>query len=333
MNPAFLLVDVFTHQALAGNQLAVFPQAEGIPVELLQPIAKELNFSETTFVLPSHRNDANRRVRIFTPELELPFAGHPNLGTAFALLEAGYLDPEELGVHPANGGQPPRVTVTFDEDAGLVPIEVELEEGKVGWRPGFCRLTAPQGFERLADLEVPAVAAAVGLEERDLVTSLHPPCQVRSGVSFGVAEVATLAALARATPSPALLGAALGGPLDEPGALVPTGISLYTREVGIPADSEEGPDLRVRMFAPGAGVTEDPATGSAACVLAGLLASLEAAPDGDFEWLLHQGIEMGRPSQLWASARKQSGRVTAVGVGGRSALVAVGKLTPALAPT
>jgi trans-2,3-dihydro-3-hydroxyanthranilate isomerase len=292
----YAICDVFTDVRFGGNQLAVLPEAEGLSDEQMQRIAREFNFSETTFVLPAEAGNT-RRVRIFTPSVEVPFAGHPNVGTAFALATAGELG--EIG----DG-----ITVTFEEKAGTVPIAVRREAGGAI----SCELEAPQALSLGKSVSTSAVARAVSLAEDDFLTAAHPPQVASVGLPFVLAELRDPSALARARPR-----------IDGFEALRAEGVTpdvhLYTRGGG-------EVDLRARMFAPLDGVPEDPATGSACCALAGLLAHLDGAREGHFRWRIAQGVEMGRPSLLDARAEKREGVVVSTRVGGACVLVAEGLL-------
>jgi trans-2,3-dihydro-3-hydroxyanthranilate isomerase len=298
MRLRFVTCDVFTDHRFGGNPLAVLPDARGLSAAQMQQVAREFNYSESTFVLPAERG-GDRRVRIFTPSREVPFAGHPNVGTAFVLASLGEIAP--------TGGVR---TVVFEEAAGDVPVEVlDLGDGRFQ-----CELRAPEPLSLGPGLPVGAVAAGVGLQAQDIVTHRHPPRVASVGLEFVVAELRDRAALARARPD----GAALDG-LVAAGAATPD-VHLYVRTLGDP----EGFDLRTRMFAPFDGVAEDPATGSANAALAGLLATLDEAADGAFAWRIAQGVEMGRPSVLAARAEKRAGAVTGVWIGGQSVLVSEG---------
>jgi trans-2,3-dihydro-3-hydroxyanthranilate isomerase len=289
--------DVFTDTRFAGNPLAVVLDAEGLDDAQMQQVAREFNYSETTFVLPAeHGHD--RRVRIFTPSREVPFAGHPNVGTAFVLASLGEL-----------GDIDDPLVVTFEERAGLVPVSVRRLDGDRIW----CELKAPETLSLGPELPVAAVAAAVGLTSDDLVTDRHAPRVASVGLEFIVAELADRSALERARPDEVALErlSTLGASTAD--------IHLYV------ADSTGGFDLRARMFAPFDGVAEDPATGSANCALVGLLASL-GGTDGERSWRIAQGVEMGRPSVLDARAERTGGEVTGVWIGGSCVLVSDGTI-------
>ena len=293
----FFICDVFTDTRFGGNQLAVLPEAEGLSDGQMQQIAREFNFSETTFVLPAQAgNDC--RVRIFTPHREVPFAGHPNIGTAFVLATMGVFGPLDE----------PR-QVTFEEGAGLVPVAVHKREGGRIW----CELTAPQSLALGQTVSAQSVAAAVSLAADDIVTASHLPRVASVGLPLLLAELIDREALARARPDiPGFEGLAAEG-IDPPF------VHLYTK-------TTDDFDLRARMFAPLGGIPEDPATGSANCALAGLLSQIDPAADASFSWRIAQGVEMGRPSVLEARAEKRAGAVVNVWIGGDSVLVGEGSM-------
>lgn len=294
MKHRFFTCDVFTSQRFRGNQLAVLPEADGLTDEQMQQIAREFNFSETTFVFPP-RSGHTREVRIFTPATEVPFAGHPNIGTAFVLASTGALGPLDF---PA--------TVTFEEKAGLVPITIEeTEEGEIR-----CELSAPEPLSVGDTADPSLVAPALSLEEDDILVERHPPRAASVGLPFLMIELATRDALERAAVDRRELEA-------RRDRLPSPDLHLYVR-------SDDEFDLRARMFAPLDGVPEDPGTGSANCALAGLLAHLDGSPDGSYVWRIAQGVEMGRPCILEARSEKRGGAVTGTWIGGLSTMVSEG---------
>jgi trans-2,3-dihydro-3-hydroxyanthranilate isomerase len=297
MRYRYYTCDVFTDRRFGGNPLAVLPEAGGLSGEQMQRIAREFNYSETTFVLPPDQRAHTRKVRIFTPAAEIPFAGHPNVGTAFVLAATGAL--------PAGRD---RIEVVFEEGAGPVPIAIGYEGG----RPAYCELGAPQPLALGAAPPVDLTAASIGLPPEAILTTTHPPRVASAGLPFLFVELCDRAALADARvqgePHAELMQVSGG-----------EGVHLYTRDVGAPEL-----DLRARMYAPLHGVAEDPATGSANLALAGLLAACAPAPDGTFAWRIAEGIEMGRPSLLEASAVKAGGKVETLRIGGRAVLVCEG---------
>jgi trans-2,3-dihydro-3-hydroxyanthranilate isomerase len=299
MQIPFITVDVFTDRKFGGNPLAVVPDAAALSGAQMQAIATEFNLAETTFVLPPQNPSHTAEVRIFTPRAELPFAGHPNIGTAFALAK----ESERQGRAVSD-------PMIFEEKAGLVRLSL-MKEGApiVG-----ARLTPPQSLTRGADIEAGTVAAACSLAVSDIETANHQPCIASCGIPLAFAELKTRAALAAARPRVEMFTKDL--PADRV-----TGIMLYVKE------QSGGFDLQVRMFAPLYGVPEDPATGSGNVALAGLLASLRPETDLTLNLRIGQGIDMGRPSLLEASAEKKNGKVTALSIGGRCVPMMRGVLT------
>ncbi|MEM7352808.1 MAG: PhzF family phenazine biosynthesis protein [Acidobacteriota bacterium] len=290
----YFICDVFTEIRFGGNPLAVLPDAAGLSSEQMQRIAREFNFSESTFVLPAEQGHT-RQVRIFTPIEEVPFAGHPNIGTAFVLAAAG-----ELG---------DATEVTFEEGAGLVPITIRRRPGAPIW----CELEAPERLTLGKSVPPELMAAVCGLEESDIVVDTHPPRVASVGLPFLTAEVRGREALARARVRHEKLEAvrALGITPD---------LFVYTHSDTSATDDF---DLRARMFAPLDGLPEDPATGSANCALVAMLTHFEAAASGRFSWRIAQGVEMGRPSVLEARTEKRGGEIR-TWIGGRSVLVSEG---------
>ena len=294
MGYRYFICDVFTPVRFGGNQLAVLPHADGLSAKQMQLIAREFNFSESTFVLPAEAGHT-RRVRIFTPTKEIPFAGHPNIGTAFALATTGELGPIESSI-----------TVSFEEQAGVVPVSIHRREGEPIW----CELSAPQPLSLGKAVSAESVAAAVSLGPDDIVTTTHAPQLASVGLPFLIAELTNRAALERARVN-----------LDGFDALAAAGVTpnvhIYTR-------SSDDFDIRARVFAPRDGVAEDPATGSANCALAGLLSHYHGAATASLRWRIAQGVEMGRPSVLEARAEKREGLVVGTWIGGASVLVSDG---------
>lgn len=288
MRYRFLTCDVFTDRRFGGNPLAVLPEAEGLGTAQMQAIAAEFGYSETTFVLPPEKPGHLARVRIFTPERELPFAGHPTVGTALALAW--------LGRAPEDG------EVVLGEGAG--PVPVRLRGG------AWAEFAAPAAAWRGPPVPAEGVAQALGLGTGEVKAEAGLPCLASCGVTFLLVELTSLAALARAR----LVGGV------EPPEAEGNGVFLFTRAV---ADART--DLRARMFAPTLGVPEDPATGSAAAALAGCLGA-EGTGEGWRCWRIVQGVEMGRPSLIEASARRQDGRVVEVRVAGGAVRVAEGTI-------
>jgi trans-2,3-dihydro-3-hydroxyanthranilate isomerase len=300
MKYKFYTCDVFTEERFGGNQLAVFPKASGLSDRQMQQITREFNYSETAFVLPAEAGQT-RKVRIFTPAQEIPFAGHPNVGTAFVLATIG-----ELGELRSTQ------IVTFEEQAGLVPIQIETANGKVT----SCELTAPAELSLGETVPVELVAAAVSLDAKDIATEAHPPQLVSVGLPFVMVELHNRAALERVK----INTAGFEKVRDHlAGEAVRASIYLYTKATG-------ELNLRARMLAPLSGVPEDPATGSATCAVVGLLAQLNEKPTDSIKLRIAQGVEMGRPSLLSARAEKVEAVVRSTHVGGACVLVSEGTI-------
>lgn len=289
MKRHYVTVDVFTDRMFGGNPLAVVLDAGGLSTAQMQAIASEFNYSETTFVLPPVDAAHDAQVRIFTVNSEIPFAGHPNIGTAFALSSRADRSSARLN---------------FEEGAGLVPVEILRENGAVVG----AELTAPQALKRMTKFAVEHAAACLSVSAGDIVADRHPPHIISVGLPFLVVELASRDALRRARPDAAAFARTF--PCDGSDA-----VYLYTRDV---SSSERPCDLQARMFHPGAsGLSEDPATGSATVAAAALLADLDGRPDGELRLTIGQGVDMGRPSLLLTRVRKQAGAVVSAHVGGR----------------
>jgi len=279
----YVTLDVFTDTRFGGNPLAVFTAAEGLSDAEMQSLAAEMNYSETTFVLPPSDSANTARVRIFHRTAEMPFAGHPNVGTGYVL----------AGLRPEAGD-----VLRFEEIAGLV--EIRIERDAEGTAVG-AEIDAPQPLSVLGTLPVDAIAPCIGLTPADIVTANHIPTRASVGIDFMLVEV-TADALARALPD---IGTYRRVAEEHLGAGDRLSIFLYARA---------GHSLRARMFSPLSGTWEDPATGSANAALAALLLSLTEYDQIDFA--VTQGVEMGRPSNLSLRAWRTADGIRA-SVGGR----------------
>ena len=276
---AFETLDVFTDRRFGGNPLAIVPDASGLSTEAMQSLAAEFNLSETTFVLPPENPANTARVRIFTPRHELPFAGHPNVGTGWLLAR----------------DDPGLTSLRFEEAAGLVELAVSRDASGLA----SVTITAPQALTAQPGPDPAALAPCARLAPADIVLAAHNPTFAGCGLGFLIAET-TADALARAAPHEAALQALPPGPwTDADPALL-----IYCRDAGT---------IRARVFAPLSGIPEDPATGSAAAALAALLLSLTSAPEHALT--IHQGVEMGRPSRIHASARRAADGIRAAVAG------------------
>jgi trans-2,3-dihydro-3-hydroxyanthranilate isomerase len=293
MQLTYHTVDVFTRTRFGGNPLAVVLDADVLTTEQMQAVAREFNYSETSFVRRPADDRHTAEVRIFTPTIEVPFAGHPNVGTAYVLASLEEADRSEEFV--------------FEETAGLVRARVVCDQGRVD----EIQLTAPQKLSVGRTFETEDVAECLSLAATDIATGLHPPRIVSVGLPFVVAEIASREALARAKPKEEAFARIL--PADGLDA-----IYLYCRAL----DERDGSvDFTARMFAPFDGLPEDPATGSATAATCALIASLERTPDRRFQ--IVQGIDMGRPSLLMAEVHSDG----TVHIGGSCVSVMTGTLT------
>jgi trans-2,3-dihydro-3-hydroxyanthranilate isomerase len=283
----FVTVDVFTDRRFGGNPLAVFPDARGLSDADMQSLAAEFNLSETTFVLPPEDPANTARVRIFTPKGEIPFAGHPNVGTGFVLAREGR---DRDGV------------LLFEETAGLVEVRVD-RDAAIG-EPVGATIAAPQPLSLGPEMPAETVAELAGIAPGDVVATAHRPVLASVGNPFFFAEVAG-EALARAAPDLAAFRRASAERPERNGRVA---LHLYARE------GDGDGRIRARMFAPLHGVVEDPATGSANVALGALLLSLSGGAEGRYE--IAQGVEMGRPSLLRVEARRAADGIRATVGGG-----------------
>lgn len=299
MRYRYVTADVFTEHAYQGNPLAVVLEADGLDTGQMQRIAREFNYSETSFVLPARDAAHTAWVRIFTPDREVPFAGHPNVGTAVVLAR------EMIAA-----GQPAPARFVFEEEAGLVRID--LRYGEDGRLVG-AELAAPQPLTRASQVTAEAAARALGLAPGDILLSEHAPQVVSVGLIFLVVQLASRDALRRARPDPAGYAALL--PLD--GA---RSIYAYTTDCG-PETSLGPTDIQARMFT--GRMNEDPATGSATGAATALRAALRG--QGELRLRVGQGVDMGRASLLLAHAEVRADGVWA-GVAGQAVVVMEGTL-------
>jgi trans-2,3-dihydro-3-hydroxyanthranilate isomerase len=299
MHHSYLLADVFTDHVFGGNQLAVFPAGERVPPQLMPHIARELNLSETVFVLPPHDRAHTRRLRIFTPGAELPFAGHPTIGTACVLAEAG---------HIPHGGTETRIV--FEEGVGPLVVYIRGMRGHLSAQFSAAQLPEfgppPPPDHELAEMLTLAVD--------DLTEGVLHAQAVSCGVPFLFVPLRDRRAVARARLNV--------GRWEE------TLAQFWAPHLYVFALDPElaGSHVRARMFAPAMGIAEDPATGGAACALAGYLALRDRAESGSLSWRIEQGFEMGRRSLIDIEADKSDGAISAIRVGGRAVLVGAGSL-------
>jgi trans-2,3-dihydro-3-hydroxyanthranilate isomerase len=298
----FVTLDVFTSVAFGGNQLAVFPDARGIPEESLIAIAREFNFPETTFCYPPANAAHTMHVRIFTPARELPFAGHPTVGTAIAL-------------HAGNG-----------RGAGADPVRMILEEG-VGPIPVTVRPASHAdgaAFAQFAVAKLPEIgpsapsrgmlAEILSIDPEDILATPWSPQSLSCGIPFLLVPLRSVRAVSRTRVR-----------LEK---WETTLKNSWAPEIFVFAKDPDGGEthFRARMFAPALNIAEDPATGSANACFAGYLAARAPQLRGTLSWTVDQGIEMGRPSRLEIEADKAEGAVTAIRVGGSAVFVSEGRM-------
>ena len=294
----FLHYDVFTITRFEGNQLAVFLDGRGLEPQRMQAIAREMAFSETTFILPAEEPGTDVRMRIFTPGTELPMAGHPTIGSTFALADDGVI---------AGGTE----RFVFGLGVGPTPVAMEWSQGRL--RFAWMTQRAPKFGATIDDAQ--AVAMALGLRRDDLASGL-PIQEVSCGVPFLFVPVATRAAVDRAVSE--------AGPLRRLGEA--TGLNLpvflFTLEAGRPEAT-----VYSRMFSPHFGIAEDPATGGASGPLGSYLVEYGLVTGDAAQKILSlQGHAMGRPSRIHIRIGGACGTITSVEIGGESVLVARGEM-------
>jgi trans-2,3-dihydro-3-hydroxyanthranilate isomerase len=298
----FLTADIFTGTRFGGNQLAVLPDARGLSTAQMQAITREFNYSESTFVLPPDDPKHTRRVRIFTPGSELPFAGHPTVGTAHVLAAIGEV--------PLSGDE---TRIVLEEGVGPVPVTIRARDGK----PVFCQFAVAQLPKVGKPLPSRATLAAVlSLTEDDLLDGKWRAEVVSCGLPFSFVPVRDRAVVAKSRIRMDQWEKHLAGTDGE-------NVMIFAMD-----PEQPGHDVRARMYGPGPAVNvpEDPATGSACAALGGYLAMRSDQRDGTLRWVVEQGYEMGRPSLIEVEADKKGDAITAVRVGGESVLVSEGTI-------
>jgi trans-2,3-dihydro-3-hydroxyanthranilate isomerase len=297
MAQRFVTLDVFTSQKFAGNPLAVVLDADGLAPDVMQAIAREFALSETVFVLAPENPAHRARLRIFTPARELPFAGHPTVGTAVLL---GRLD----------GGAGMR-EIVVEETVGPVRCRIEPLDAE----RGRARFVLPRLPEPVAgEVDAGAVAAALGLSRNHIGFGSFVSESWSAGVAFTLVPLRGLDAVGRAKPDMRRWDAAFGTE-GHPAAFV------FCRET-----AEPGHAFHARMFAPSLGIAEDPATGAAVAAFAGAVARHGGLSDGDHDLVIEQGFEMGRPSRIVLSLALRGGVLTAAAIGGEAVVVSEGRI-------
>jgi len=296
----YLHLDVFTAEKFGGNQLAVFLDARGLDAETMQAVTKEMNFSECTFILPAERPDTDIRMRIFTPGREMPMAGHPTVGSTFALALAGVIPPG-------------RQRWVFGLNVGPTPVDIDW----AGGRPVFVWMTQRRPVFGPVVADVEAAARAAGLDAAAIRAAGLPVQEVSCGVPFVFIPLARRADVDAAAPY-------LDGfeRLCEAAGVDNHAMFVFSREPG-----PDGATVYSRMFAPGLGVFEDPATGAASGPLGCYLVKHGAVPPERAGSILSlQGVKMGRPSRVHIAIGVEGGEITRVQVGGEAVLVGEGYL-------
>jgi trans-2,3-dihydro-3-hydroxyanthranilate isomerase len=300
MTLKYCTLDVFTDHAFGGNQLAVFVDVPELPTEFMQKVAREFNLSETVFVVRPRDARAKRRLRIFTPGQELPFAGHPTIGAAHVLVEEGL-----AGVSGSSG------SFVLEEEIGLVPISVRRQEGG-SW---FIQLTAAKLPEEGPEApSVAELAQLLGIAAADILSGADYAQFFSCGVPFLFVPLRDRGVLGRVSVDVSAVKR-----LQARAGASQMFVFCYDPE-------REGSDIRARMFAPQFGIHEDPATGSAAAAFAGYLARRAWQKEATLRWTIEQGFEMGRPSIIYLETDIAKGAVTAVRVGGTAVRVSEGAL-------
>jgi len=299
----FYTLDVFTDTLFGGNPLAVVFGAESLGTDRMQAIAAEFNLSETVFVLPPVRSTSTRRVRIFTPRAELPFAGHPTIGTAWLLAALGEFEPAEC----ESGESGPRVVL--EEAVGDVEVAVKMTDDQ----PVTATMTVPVTPAKLSfSHQASQLAPMLALDPDDFRPD-YEPCIYSCGTPFVFVCLNSVDAVRQARLRADVMDSLLAG--------------AESNMVFIFAFDTESAHAQIhaRMFAPAMGVPEDPATGGAVSALAGLLAARQQ--DGKYELVIEQGVEMGRPSTLTLEYECRGGQASPVRVGGSCVRVSKGSLT------
>lgn len=299
---SFATLDVFTDKRFTGNPLAVVRGADDLSTEQMQAIAREFNLSETVFVMTPERPAHSARVRIFTPANELPFAGHPTIGTAVHLAS--------LKVQDTGGGQ--EAIVALEQKIGIVRVGVRFK----GDRPPYAEFDAPKLPQEIGEApSVERVADALDLLPSEIGFQNHKPTRFEAGVPYTFVPVSTKKVIARARINHQAWSAAFGSRGHN-------ACYIYSRDTVLSASS-----FHARMFAPGSGIVEDPATGSAAAAFAAVIMRFDKPLDGWHRRTIEQGYEMGRPSEIVLSIEVVSRQLETVRIGGHAVQVTEGSIT------
>jgi len=294
------VLDVFTDQRFGGNPLAVVLGADALDTATMQTVAREFNLSETVFVMKPENPAHSARIRIFTPRVELPFAGHPTVGTAVVLAQKRDAGPQSNAL------------LVLEQQIGIVRVGVRLKQD--GTAP-YAELDAPRRPEEGVGLPaIDRMAAALGLIPSEIGFENHRPTRFSAGNTFAFVPVASMTAITKAAVNSSHWSAAFANQNL-------LGVFLYTRQVTHTTSS-----FHARMFAPDSGIMEDPATGSAAVAFAGVLQKFDDLKDGSHRRIIEQGFEMGRPSLITLGLEVSGGKLATVRIGGQAVRVAEGKV-------
>ncbi len=299
MSFSYAIYDVFTNKVLAGNPLAVVFDADRLDTAKMQAITAEFNLSETVFIRSPENPVASAALRIFTPERELPFAGHPTVGAAIAIAQS-------------RGAAGTSIQM-LEEQVGLVRVAVSVNDDE----PAYAEFDLPKLPEKIAfDAPREAVAAALGIDPMEIGFENHKIAAWSAGVPFTMVPVAGLAVAERAVADPRLwlaLAPKINGEIPDP--------YVYCRET-----IQHDCSFHTRLFAPWQGIVEDPATGSAAAAFAGQIMQFDEPVDGPSSFWIEQGMEMGRPSCIRLEIDVKAGTIDAARIGGNAVKVAEGTL-------
>ena len=297
MSRSYVVLDVFTDTPFAGNPLAVVTDGEGLTTEQMQTIAMEFNLSETTFISPPEDAANTARVRIFTPSQELPFAGHPTVGTAIQLATERF----GVGEH----------IIRLEEGVGLIECDVTIGE------EGASRASFPVPVLAFQDGEAAsaeAFANLLGVSPDDIGFGVHQPSVYNGGLPYTLVPVRDLEVIGRVTPD-------LSQWADVIGTGFHNSVYIYTSETSLASNH-----FHARMFWPAMGLREDPATGSAVSSFVGAIDAFENLGDGTHEFVLEQGFEMGRPSLINLQLVREEGVLKTARIGGSAVHIVRGEL-------
>lgn len=295
------ILDVFTERAFGGNPLAVVLDSDRLTAPEMQAIAREFNLSETVFVMHAALPGHTARIRIFTPSREIPFAGHPTLGTAILLAD--------LRTQVVNGESDS--IIALEEEAGSVRVGVRLRAGHAA----YGEFDAPKSSITVEELPQPEeISAAIGLLPSEIGFENHKPMLLKGSSVWAYVPVANLEAMSKLRVAPSHWARAFTDRSTD-------GVYVYSRQCVRTQSS-----FHARMFAPDLGIPEDPATGSAAIGFAQIIQAFDQPPDGTHKRMIEQGLEMGRPSTIGLVMSVARGKLEGVRIGGHAVRVAEGVL-------